>query len=191
MKTKIFLVLIPFAMLSCNNKNEIRIISNGKTDYQIVIPANPSKEEIRAAKFLNYHLDKISGCQIPIVKSNNPGEGKFISISKSNDIEGEDCFSITTSGQNIIIKGGSDRGCIYGISEILEMYLGIKYFSPDYVLIPKTKEIIFPEINITGTTPNNYRNVHGTFTEDENYKDFHRLNEHQDMFAENYYVPHF
>ncbi|MDD3773017.1 MAG: DUF4838 domain-containing protein [Weeksellaceae bacterium] len=191
MKTKLFLALFLATISSCSNKKEIRIVSNGKTDYKIVIPENPSKEEIRAAEFLNYHLDKISGCQIPVIKSDNPSEGKFISISKSDEIEGEDCFKITTSGQNIIIKGGSDRGCIYAISEILEKYLGVRYFSPDYVLIPKAKEIILPEINITGTTPNTYRNVHGSFSENENYKDFHRLNQHEDMFAENYYVHTF
>lgn len=180
-----------FAILSCSEKKQIEIVGNGKSSYSVVIPEKASPEEIRAAEYLVNHLKKISCCELPIVKSNSPGSGNCIIISKSKEIESADGFTITTNGKNLTIFGGSNKGCIYGVSELLERYLGIRYYSPDYVVIPITKNISLPEINITGSSPNNYRNVHGKFSENQDYKDFHRLNDIGDMFADNYYVHTF
>jgi hypothetical protein len=91
----------------------------------------------------------------------------------------------------LTIKGGQNKGCIYGVSELLEQYLGVRYFSPQYVVIPETKDIILPLINVNDSSPNTYRNVHGDFANDKNYQDFHRLNLITDRFADGYYVHTF
>lgn len=190
MKATLSIFVILFALFSCSNKNQITLLENGKSEYSVVIPAKASPEEIRAAEFLVSHINKISGCELPVVNSDTH-EGNCIIISKSKEIETADGFSVTTNSKNLIIKGGSGKGCIYGVSELLEKFLGVKYFSPGFIVIPETKNIALPEINITGSSPNTYRNVHGTFSENQDYKDFHRLNSIDEMFADNYYVHTF
>jgi hypothetical protein len=191
MRIKLSIFLIIFALFSCSEKKQITIVENGKSEYSVIIPERASPEEIRAAEFLINHVEKISGCKLPIVKTDKPAEENCIVISKSADIKSADGYTIKTNGKNLIIQGGSNKGCIYGVSELLEKFWGVRYYSPEYIVIPKSKSIVLPEINIAGASPNTYRNVHGTFSEIQDYKDFHRLNQHQDMFADNYYVHTF
>lgn len=170
---------------------QICLVDNGKSYYQIIIPNAASPEELRAAKFLQDHLERISGCKLPIAFSDDPPSENCILISKSDETATGDGFSITTQGSNLNITGGQNKGCIYGVSELLETYLGVRYFSPQYIVIPEVGEIILPPININDSSPNTYRNVHGSFSNDENYRDFHRLNVISDQFADGYYVHTF
>ncbi len=193
MKGKLFFLLVIITILCCTHKaaNAITLIENGKSNYSIVIPEKASKEEVRAASFLKDHLQKISDCNLPIIYSCNSNSERCIIISKSDDIASGDGYSINTSGDKLIIKGGQNKGCIYGVCELLEKYLGIRYYSPQYVIIPKTGNISLPVINIEGSSPNTYRNVHGEFSDNEDYRDFHRLNNINDIFSDNYYVHTF
>ncbi|MDD4149254.1 MAG: DUF4838 domain-containing protein [Bacteroidales bacterium] len=186
-----FPLLVIFFSCSNNSSNNTDIVKNGKTDYTICIPMDASPEEIRAAEFLSEHVKEMSNCIIEIKNCSEPYPSNYILISKSEEIKKDDAFKIKSEGKNIIIEGGNGRGCIYAVSELLENQLGIKYYSPDFVIIPKTKNISLPKLDISDSSPNTYRNVHGKFVKDLNYKDFHRLHNIDDMFAENYYVHTF
>ncbi len=179
-------VFSPFKAIS-----EISVVVNGKSKSTIVIPEKFTAEELRAANFLNDHFFKISGCTLPIIRSDKLFSKNAIFISKSKTIASPDGFTINSSDKKLIIHGGSNKGCIYAVSEILEQYLGVRYYSPSFVVIPKSANINLPDIKISGSTPNTYRNVHGVFSKDENYKDFHRLNIIEDVFADQYYVHTF
>ncbi len=194
MPKKIFLIaLLALVVNSCSEykSGSLTLVNNGKTIYNIVIPENASPEEFRAAEFLKEHLLAISGCDFPVVNSDEPDLENCILISKSDDIETGDGFSVKTEQNSLIIKGGFNKGCIYAVSELLEKYMGVRYYSPDYVVIPRSDHIILPEINIQDSSPNTYRIVHGSFTNDPDYKDFHRLHTIGDMFAQGYYVHTF
>jgi len=191
MKISVYLLSLLLFISSCTKNQNLTIVNNGKSDYKICIPKNASAEEIRAAEFLSDHLFKISDCKIEVIKSDAVPQDKHVSISKSDNITTEDGFSIKTEGNNLIIEGGSDKGCIYAVSEILEKNLGVRYYSPDFVVIPKSKTISIPEMNISDSSPNTYRNVHGQFSKNKDYKDFHRLDELEDKLTENYYVHTF
>ncbi|MBS4059717.1 MAG: DUF4838 domain-containing protein [Bacteroidetes bacterium] len=185
--------VLALAAISCYGcqTNKLTLVKNGKTNYSIGIPKNASVEEVRAAEFLKEHLFIISGCDFPVIFADEPISENCILISKSDEITSADGFSIATRGSIITIKGGQNKGCIYGVSELLEQYLGVRYFSPQYVVIPETKDIILPFINVNDSSPNTYRNVHGDFANDKNYQDFHRLNLIADRFADGYYVHTF
>jgi len=193
MKTNLLLImlLIQAFTLQAQLTATIPLVTNQKSDYQIVIPNQPSPEETRAAAFLQEHIFKISGCRLPIVSKEKAGEIPSIFISESKEIDSGDSFRVFTDKQHIYILGGHARGCIYGVSELLEHYLGVRYFSPEFVQIPTTKDIILPAINLSGTSPNTYRNVHGQFSMDPAYRDFHRLHTIDDVFAKGYYVHTF
>lgn len=191
---KIFLLFLVLATMSgCSHKpsGPVRLVVDGETTYIISIPEEPSAGELRAAEFLRDHIVKISGCEIPMVCTNEPGAENVVVITQSEDMVNGDAFSIQNEGSNLIIRGGNARGCVYGVGEVLEKFLGVRYYSPQYVVISENKNVILPEINIRDASPNTYRNVNGQFTADADYRDFNRLHTIDDMFARGYYVHTF
>lgn len=193
MKNLFLLILAAGLLWGCSTSpsRSVHLVVNGESDYFIVVPSEPSTEELRAAGFLQDHLARISGAEIAIVMADVHELNHYISIAKSDEIKSDDGFSISTSGGNIHIKGGAERGVIYAVGEILERYLGVRYFSPQYVVIPETKNVSLPVINLEGSSPNTYRNINGYFVQDLDYKDFHRLHDINDMFARGYFVHTF
>lgn len=186
------LILLAIILIACScNPQKNEVVSNGQSNYTIVIPISADSVELRAGSFLQYHLYKISGAKLPIVQSDTTDFDYSISISKCNEISKNDDFSISFRDNSIFIKGGAGKGCIYAVSEILEKYMGVRYFSPSYVIIPESKSISIRRVNIIGTSPNTYRNINGDFAKNQDYADFHRLHTFDDMFAKGYYVHTF
>ena len=193
MKNPLFLLFLSGILWGCSTSptESIHIINDGESDYSIVIPSDASAEELRAAAFLQDHLERMSGYELPIVQADEPDVSHYIFISKSDEVTSGDGFSILTSGDNFYIKGGADRGCIYGVSELLEKFLGVRYYSPHYIVIPETENVSLPVINLEESSPNTYRNINGYFVMNQDYKDFHRLHDINDMFARGYFVHTF
>ncbi len=169
----------------------VNLVQKNRSSYRLVLPGQPSPEEKRAAEFLNRHLEKISGCTLPIILTDHPEGKKLVVINKSPDLPQPDDFRVFTRGQRLYILGGPGRGCIYGVAEILEEYFKVRYYSPDYALIPRSSNLKLPALELHGHSPNTYRNVNGQFSQDQDYRDFHRLNVIDDMFARGFYVHTF
>lgn len=191
---KIFSVItfFLFALFSCQPKSpQLVLVNDGQTDYVVVLSPNPSAEEVRAAEFLNLHVKQITDCALPVMYSADTLTGKYVHIRKDTAMAGGDDFRLYSDNDDLYIIGGANKGCVYGVSELLEKYLGVRYYAPDFVRMPHESTISIPTLNLEGTTPNDYRNVNGSFTENEEYKDFHRLHTIDDMFASGYYVHTF
>jgi hypothetical protein len=172
--------------------DSVFLVKNGKSEWRICIPAHPTAEEERAAEFLDYHIEKITSKRLPIVKTSKTSGGKKIIIHTTSLLSKADDYRILIRPTQIIVEGGSGKGCIYGITEILERFWKVRYYSPDYVVIPQSGSLTLPQTVLFGTSPNTYRNVHGTFAYNyPDYRDFHRLHTIQDMFADGYYVHTF
>lgn len=141
----------------------LNLIKNKRSAYSIAIPEKPLEQEVRAAHFLQYHIERISGCVLPIVQSEVNTSRYQIRIAGDNPDLKPDAFHVFTSGPELYINGGSGKGCVYGVAELLEQHMGIKYLSPDYVIIPKQSSMSLPQLQIRCSTPNTYRNVNGQF----------------------------
>jgi hypothetical protein len=189
----LFILSIFAGLTGCAGKSEgtLHLIVDSRSAYAVVIPQSPSVEEIRAAEFLRDHLAKISDCELPIVDADSWDSEKGIFISKNPEISNGDGFAVFTQGESLFIHGGLDRGCIYGVADMLEKYFDVRYFSPQAVVIPRTNDIALPPLDIRDSPVNSYRNVHGDFSRAPDYKDFHRLHTVDDMFPEGYYVHTF
>ena len=74
------------------------------------------------------------------------------------------------------------------VVDLLEKQLGCRMYAPGFEVVPKLKVVRLPELNIKDQPVNEYRNVYGRFTEDENYRDWQRIDIIQDVFADGYYV---
>ncbi|HEK85731.1 MAG: DUF4838 domain-containing protein [Candidatus Saccharicenans sp.] len=182
-------LLLPFS--ASKVEAQVTLVKKSRSSYQIILPSNPSLEENRAAEFLNKHLEKIASCTLPIVATDKPQGKNLVIIKKSAELKEADDFRLYTRGHRLYILGGPGKGCVYGVAELLERYFGVRYYSPDFVVIPRATTLKLPALNLYSHSLNTYRNVHGQFSQDPDYRDFHRLNVIDDMFARGYYVHTF
>jgi len=135
----------------------LRLVTNGHSDYRIVVPCRPSLDEQRAARELRAMVRRISGAELPIVTDEQPLAKHEIILGRSRHAErvgarvnfgrlGNEGFTIRTVGKHLIIGGGPERGTLYGVYTFLETYLGCRWFTTTVSRIPSTRDIEIPAI---------------------------------------------
>uniref|UniRef100_UPI003217468C DUF4838 domain-containing protein n=1 Tax=uncultured Draconibacterium sp. TaxID=1573823 RepID=UPI003217468C len=143
MKTN-YLLLLAVSMLfwGCTNKNQLTIIKNQQSAYQIVIDENPSETIKHAATELQNYLEKIASVTLSVTTENKvSGNKKQITLFEDNTLPSEHTISIKTDGDNLSISGGNAQSTLYAVYEFLESQLGCKWYSPDVEKIPQLKTV--------------------------------------------------
>jgi hypothetical protein len=185
------LVGVMVGAVGCGGGSKIKLMSGGKSEYVICVADTGNQQIMRAANLLQVYLKKIGGAEIPIKAVLGDLPEKAIVINPDARTGHEDAFSIVTVKKQVIITGGTHKGCIYGVVDLLEKQLGCRMYAPGFEVIPKLDRVMLPVLNYSDQPVNEYRNVHGRFTEDENYRDWQRLDVISDVFADGYYVHTF
>lgn len=127
----------------------ILITDNGKPAATIVVPEVASAMEMLAAEELQYHIEKVSGANLPISLSSNSTQASIIiatpdsypelnvlfsediawlrDIGNSGDTEryGDDGFAIRQIGNAIYIFGANAHGALNGVYDFIEENLGV------------------------------------------------------------------
>ena len=177
MRNSILALLLLLVFSGYTKTVSIHLVTGGKSNYTVVLPANAGEQEKRAATLLQKYVRKISGCEMPIVGALRDKEhGIFI-----REVPGlrNDGFRIKSDKEgSIFIEGGTSKGCVYGVVTILERFLGIHLYSPTVRIIPVTRNIELPALNLADSSVNNYRIVNyfsKTYAEDEDLMDWNRL----------------
>ncbi|MFO7618005.1 MAG: DUF4838 domain-containing protein [Bacteroidales bacterium] len=187
-----FIFIAMTLLASCANRGAIKLSERGHSDYVIRIPDNPAGAEDRAARFLQTYLKKAGGAELPILAGDgNEEDKKIILIQTDPSISHEDGFRIRIVGDSLIILGGRDKGCIYGVVDLLEKQLGCRMYAPGYEVVPARRTIRIPAMDYADEPVNVYRNVHGRFVGDPDYQDWQRIDRIDDLFAIGYYVHTF
>jgi hypothetical protein len=176
------------AMVSCGSKSTITLMSGGKSEYVICVADTGNHQIMRAAGLLQSYLKRIGGYEIPVKIGLTELPARAIVINPDVRTGHEDAFSVVTVDKQIIITGGMHKGCIYGVVELLEKQLGCRMYAPDFEVVPKSDVVRIPKLDIRDQPVNEYRNVYGRFADDENYRDWQRIDIVQDVFADGYYV---
>lgn len=172
------LLLMSF-VFGCNDQ---KLTINGKTGYQIVIPDQADSITQKAASELQFYLKKLQKAQLPIIKESNYRGDKGIYIGRTNysDAMNINVLQLETDGytfkqhqQNFIVVGGSEKGVLYGIYDLLET-IGFRKYTSDYTYIPKEDFITFP--NDTIVIPKiKYREVFYNDAYNPEFFDWHKL----------------
>lgn len=185
MKRFIPLWVLLLIFIGCSRN--LVLVENHQSSYRIITAENASAAEKRAAALLQQYLEKISGARLPVVTDNQKEEPHEIIIGMTNrsrkaefavQIQSlqEDGFWIKTQGSKLIILGGRGKGIIYGVTGFLEDYLGCRKYSPAVEKVPAEKNIIIGSIDDKQVPPAGIRIVHGKLCDDEDYKDWRKLN---------------
>ena len=185
------------------------IVKDGAPQFSIVLSVKPADVEEKAALLLQSAIQKMSGSKLEIVKADQPNIQHAIYIMPSKfpqqlnthftaEFESkrlqllEDAFLISSQEDNILILSGGKKGAIYGVVHLLEKYLGCRMYAPNVELIPKKTTITLPVLSELDTPVNTIRIVNGDLTQKhEDYRNWNRLNDHNEEFAKGYYVHTF
>lgn len=188
----ILIVFIAGLGLAFSTPPSIELVTNGKSQYTIVIPAAPSAQEKRASELLQKYVEKMSGCRLPIA-SQMASAGKGIFIKEVDGFTFDGYRISTRSDGSVYINGGKSKGCIYGAITILDKYLGCHLYSPKFKIIPSSKDLRLPQLNEADSSVNSLRIVFtlNEFSEDEDLLDWNRTTNRFPPFADDYYCHTF
>ncbi|MGI6456753.1 MAG: DUF4838 domain-containing protein [bacterium] len=140
-------------------EERFELFADGTTEYEIVIPENPSETLRWAARELRHWLKEVSGADFPIVEDCVNRKEKEIVLglnrhakeglpekSLQNQPE-EQGFVIQSQGATVYIYGGDDLGTQYGVFDFLETYLGCRWYTPTVSVIPEKQQFSFTSLN--------------------------------------------
>ena len=108
-------------------------------DYKIIYDTGASVTEINAANILADTLRQITGDSWAAIQAVPTGSKEILVGSVSGeDISqlGADGYLIKADGENIVITGGQ-RGVIYGVYQFLRKYFDCRWYTPEWIVIPK------------------------------------------------------
>lgn len=139
-------------LLACTLQG-ITLVEKGKSKYTIVIAAQASPSEHRAAEELQRFLFEMSGAKLPVIDDRKMVRGPLVLLGDSAalrrrklavelDRAGAEGFVIQTAGSDLVIAGGRQRGTMYGVYTFLDQ-LGCRWFTKDVSRIPKLPTVQF------------------------------------------------
>ena len=125
------------------------IVSNGESEYTIVIPGKAFRSTKLAAKNLRLHLKKITGAKLPIVSEGKAPAEKRLFIGACDaaakvgvHVEKPGAFTIATIDDDLYICGydtpgnpfntrnSCGTGSLYGVCELLRRVAGVRWLWP-------------------------------------------------------------
>lgn len=167
--TKILTTLIAVFLLAACQQGTISLVTNGQSDYRIVIPAAATDIEHQAASELQNYLQEISGATLPIVNDDTaPATNEILignarataqkAINKASLQEAG--FHLKTEDNKLIIAGGSGKGTLFGVYGFLEDHLGCRKYSSAVSYIPEMPTIQLKPIDDIQVPIFQYRDLH-------------------------------
>ena len=143
----------------------LTLADQGVPKVAIILPAGAGPLLSRAATDLQATLEKIIGMTPPMgadtgkpasrgMAAIHVGETAYArSLGLNASGAGVEGYRIATSGQDILILGGSDSGASYGVYGLLEDHLNVRWFLPGELFedVPMQTTLRIPPIDETKT----------------------------------------
>ncbi len=116
-------------------------------DAVIVLSENAGITDSYAASRLKYYLDEITGDDIEIVSGETQKKYKITLQGITDDTDGS--YTITSTGNELVINGSGNKGTINGVYRFLEEFCGCHWYESEVIVIPKNENLTVPNgINI-------------------------------------------
>ncbi len=136
-----------------DNGPNLSLVTDGKSDYTIVLPDKPTPVEKTAASELQTYFEKATGAKLPIA-SEKEASAKGEKILLGATIEGQkllgdlkldklayDGILLKRFGDQIVLAGHPQRGTLYAVYTFLEDQLGVRWWTPDCETVPNRPTI--------------------------------------------------
>ena len=110
--------------------------------WEIAAMAGATPAEGYAAEELQRWLARATGQKLPVGAGGGEGPGR-IRLVGDGDL-GEEQFHLEVKEDGITIRGGRPRGVLYGVYQLLEDCLGLRFLTCDHVHVPAAAERTIP-----------------------------------------------
>ncbi len=125
----------------------IAFVSDGTTDYKVVVPESMQKKEIVARNELVEFIKRATGVELTVINDNglsfDPSE-KYISVGNTEILRSSgvtvtqseltlDGYKIVRKGNTVIIAGPTDYGTLYGVYGFLAHEIGFEVYAEDEI----------------------------------------------------------
>jgi hypothetical protein len=154
----------------------------------IVIASNAPPSEQYAAQELQRYLERITAAKCPILDDSSRSSAHEILLGDNahlralgleirTDKLGPEDFVLRSEKDKLVIAGGRPRGTLYGVYTLLEEKLSVRWFTPEFEVVPQTNRLDLPALDETHIPALEYREVFWTeMMRDADFAVRHRLN---------------
>ncbi len=148
----------------------------GRTSYSVYLGAEESPVARQAAQELVDYLGEITGASFPLVVAPEPPQsGQLIVVGRHNPVAvaadlpladlSDDGFCLRTvdtvpaanDSASILIAGASDRGTLYGVYWFLDRLCGVRWFSPEYTVVPRRRVLTLRQSDVNAVKVPRFR----------------------------------
>ena len=130
----------------------MKIANKEQKAAYIVLPQNCSACLTYAAEELTSFFKKCMDVSLNTVSDAQNVDGVFFSLGNTQiaqkidyapdvSVLNDDGFYIKTLDEGVYIKAATDRGILFGVYEIVEKYLGVRFITADTTVLPKCNEL--------------------------------------------------
>lgn len=121
-------------------------------DYEVIVPNNATDAEKYASDTFISYVKDITGVTLAYGNEQDNltnkkaiviGDTRYwdsMDFSYTEETLNGDGFVIRTVGDDIFVRGAIDRGTIYGVLDLVEYMLGVKFLAEDYTYIPNNAD---------------------------------------------------
>jgi len=131
----LLLASVAFDHSSFAAEQRVLVAEGGKTEFQIVLPAEPTEVDRYAAAQLAFYLELSTGAKFPLIesKAHNAGGGPAIFLGWNEDgspakSAGREYAAVSDHG-NIYLSGAGMHGNLYAVVDFLEHAIKWRWFS--------------------------------------------------------------
>jgi len=121
----------------------------------IVVPEPASASQSYAAEELASYVAKLTEVRLEIVsataeklKDNRLRTVRLVTADPMAGL-GESGFRLRMQGRGtssaLVIEGSAERGCLYGVYELLERFGGVRWYASDFAKVPRLETLAVPE----------------------------------------------
>ena len=165
-----------------------QISSDKLAEYQIVVPNQVNPIEQQAADKLRHYVAEILHKSLILKREEDYHSGSAFFIgqtryAKTWDVPFEalkgDGFIYRPVERNLIIAGGKDKGTLFGIYGLLELW-GFRMYTSSAINVPGLNSISIPKSELMVVPRVKYRTTSYSDTRDPEYTDWHKLSSQSD-----------
>ena len=118
----------------------------------IVLERDASASQRYAAEEIAKYVKLATG-RSPRTGGAANGRAIMIETAPGDSSLGPDGFSIEEKDGVVRIRGSRERGCLYGAYELIERFLGVRWYSPDFEVVPRREAFEVPDGFSLSETP--------------------------------------
>ena len=161
MKTLTLLAACACALASESTMADMSLAVRGQpAAYTIVVPEKASPSQRYAAEELRDYAEKATGVKLPIATDAAPLPPKAILLGRTKYTEGlvgrvalnapngglgTDGFRLVARPPHLLVIGSPDRGALYGVYEVLERFVGCRWYASWCEKVPRPDRIAVPD----------------------------------------------